>query len=683
LIQLVSFTKSFGDRVLLDNVSWQIDDRERVGLAGPNGAGKTTLLKMLAGLDEPDSGHVVKPTGLTVGYLPQDGLDHSGRTLREEASLAFKTLLDMRDEIADLEERLGQDTHTDAEHAEMLARYSDLQQDFQRLEGYSIDLKVTTVLRGLGFGPEDLDKRTETFSGGWQMRIALAKLLLSRPGLLLLDEPTNHLDLDARNWLEEYLADYPHAVILVSHDRFFLDAVVTRITEIGLRKLTDYVGNYSAYLRERDTRMERLRQMKREQDEEIERMQAFINRFRYQATKAAQVQSRIKMLDKIVPIEIPPERKRVHFQFPACARSGRMVLELKKIRKAYDGKVVFDGVDVHIERGDRIALIGPNGAGKSTMMRMLSGVESPDSGTRAEGHQVVMQYFAQDEATRLDPTLTVYQTLAGDAPIHMVPHIRNILGGFLFSGDDVDKYVRVLSGGERTRLAVARMLLRPSNTLLLDEPTNHLDLDSKDVLLEALEDFGGTLVFVSHDRYFVDKLATKVSEIGGGQALMYPGNYEEFLWSRRNAQLQTANSQGVQSPGPQPGTPTGKQKGVPVSPPASPKPRSGEGGKPQRGEGGRQSTPSFEEKKRQDTEARKARKAEEARRRRIEELEARIAEREGQIKEIEAQMAAAGFYDNHESAKPVIDRHQALMWEVGDLMGQWEALQGETSNAEG
>ncbi len=289
--------------------------------------------------------------------------------------------------------------------------------------------------------------------------------------------------------------------------------------------------------------MERLRQQKHDQDEEIARMEAFINRFRYQATKAAQVQSRIKMLDKVVPIEIPPERKRVHFTFPACAKSGRTVLDLRGVFKAYGARRVFDGINVHIERGDRIALIGPNGVGKSTLMRMLSGVEAPDSGTRTDGHQVVMQYFAQDEATRLDPTLTVYQTLAGDAPIHMVPAIRNILGGFLFSGDDVDKPVRVLSGGERTRLAVARMLLRPSNTLLLDEPTNHLDLDSKDVLLEALEDFGGTLIFVSHDRYFVDKLASKVIEIRDGQALLYPGNYEEWLWSKKEREEADAKRQ--------------------------------------------------------------------------------------------------------------------------------------------
>jgi ATP-binding cassette subfamily F protein 3 len=674
LIQLVSLSKSFGGRVLLDAVSWQIDDRERVGLSGPNGAGKTTLLKMLAGLEEADNGSIVTPSGLTVGYLPQDGLDHSGRTLVEEAGLAFKPLLDMRDEIHALEDRLGDETHSEAEHAAMLERYSDLQEHFRRLEGYSIDLKITTVLRGLGFSAEDLHKRSETFSGGWQMRIALAKLLLGRPGLLLLDEPTNHLDLDARNWLEEYLAGYPHAVILVSHDRFFLDAVVTRITEIGLRKLTDYTGNYTEYLKERDARMERLRQMKRDQDEEVERMQAFINRFRYQATKAAQVQSRIKMLEKVVPIEIPPERKRVHFSFPACPRSGRMVLELKGIRKAYDGRPVLDGVDVHIERGDRIALIGPNGAGKSTMMRMLSGVEAPDAGTRTEGHQVIMQYFAQDEATRLDPTKTIYQTLAGDAPMHMVPQIRNILGGFLFSGDDIEKPVRVLSGGERTRLAVARMLLRPSNTLLLDEPTNHLDLDSKDVLLDALEDFGGTLIFVSHDRYFVDKLATKVIEIGGGQALLYPGTYEEFLWSRKNA---------VRGPGSEVRTPDSERtKPKAESRKPAPGPRTPDPGSrtpdpgPRKPDPGSR-TPAFVEKKQQDAAARKARKVEDARRRRIEELEARIGEREAEVKAIEAKMSAPGFYDDHEASKPVIDRHQALMWEVGDLMAQWESLSGE------
>jgi ATP-binding cassette subfamily F protein 3 len=672
MIQLSSLSKSFGGRVLLHSVSWQIDDRERVGLSGPNGAGKTTLLKMLAGLEDPDEGSVIKPSGLTVGYLPQDGLTHSGRTLIEEAGLAFKPLLDMRAEIAALEDRLGDDAHSETQHVEMLTRYSELQETFRRLEGYSIDLKISTVLRGLGFLREDFDKPSETFSGGWQMRIALAKLLLTRPGLLLLDEPTNHLDLDARNWLEEYLADYPHAVILVSHDRFFLDAVVTRITEIGLRTLTDYTGNYTAYLREREARMEQLRQRKREQDEEVERMQAFINRFRYQATKASQVQSRIKMLEKIVPIEIPPERKRVRFAFPPCPKSGRTVLDLRAVSKAYGATRVFDRINVHIERGDRIALIGPNGAGKSTMMRILSAVEAPDGGTRTEGHQVVMQYFAQDEATCLNPALNVYQTLAGDAPIHMVPHIRNILGGFLFSGDDIEKPVRVLSGGERTRLAVARMLLRPSNTLLLDEPTNHLDLDSKDVLLDALEDFGGTLIFVSHDRYFVDKLATKVIEIGHGQALLYPGNYEEFLWSRTHQQAGVEAKAQLTAAATRQTTPGSRATHARTPRTASSQPVA-TGSRPPSAPTNPQV--SYDERKRQEAESRRARKAQDARKRRIDELEARIADREQAIKDIEASMSAPGFYENHEVAKPIIDRHQALMWEVGDLMHQWEELQ--------
>jgi ATP-binding cassette, subfamily F, member 3 len=672
VIQLSSLSKSFGGRVLLDAVSWQIDDGDRVGLAGPNGAGKTTLLKMMAALEEPDSGLITKPAGLSIGYLPQDGLSHSGRTLIEEAGLAFKPLLDMRAEISAIEDRLGDEHADDDEHAAMLSRYSDLQEEFRRLEGYSIDLRITTVLRGLGFMPSDLERPCETFSGGWQMRIALAKLLLGRPGLLLLDEPTNHLDLEARNWLEEYLSTYPHAVILVSHDRFFLDTVVTRITEIGMRTLTDYVGNYSAYLRERETRMELLRQRKKDQDDELERMQAFINRFRYQATKAAQVQSRIKMLEKIVPIEIPPERKRVHFSFPDCAKSGRTVLDLRSVAKSYGTLHVFSGVNLHIERGDHIALVGPNGAGKSTMMRMLSAVEAPDAGTRTEGHQVVMQYFAQDEAVRLDPTLTVYQTLAGDAPIHMVPNIRNILGGFLFSGDDVDKPVRVLSGGERTRLAVARMLLRPSNTLLLDEPTNHLDLDSKDVLLEALEDFGGTLIFVSHDRYFVDRLATKIVEIGGGGALVYPGTYEEFLWSRKQREAAPEKAP-ASAPPPQ-------ARGA-SRPAAEKTPQPGGNGKgPVPGTAKAQPQVAYEERKRQEAEARRERKAADARRRRIDELESRIAEREQAIKDIEDTMSAPGFYDNHEKAKPVLDRHQALMWEVGDLMSQWEALQQDSES---
>ena len=652
MIQLSSLTKRFGERVLLDAVTWHVGDHDRVGLCGPNGAGKTTLLKMLAGFEEADGGEVIRPTALTVGYLPQDGLSYSGRTVFAEASDALRPLLEMKAEMHDLEHRLADASVPAGEHDALLDRYSTLQERFRMGDGYAIDLKVATILRGLGFSPADFDTEAGHLSGGWQMRLALAKLLLQSPGLLLLDEPTNHLDLEARNWLEEYLSRYPHAVILVSHDRYFLDAVVSRIADLSLRTITDYHCNYSHYLVQRDERLARLREAKKRQDEEIGRVQEFIDRFRYQATKAAQVQSRIKMLEKVERIEVPPERKRIHFQFPAAAKSGRSVLELDHVHKAYGPKRVLDDVTLLIERGDRVALVGPNGAGKSTLMRLLAGVEAPDRGTRVEGHQIVMQYFAQDEATTLDPALTVYDTLAAGSPMHMVPAIRNVLGGFLFSGDDVHKKAGVLSGGERTRLAVARMLLRPSNLLVLDEPTNHLDLDSKDVLLDALVDYGGTLLFVSHDRYFVERLATKIVEVGGGQARTYPGTYAEFLWSQANSAQAPAKAA--------PPVPAARATAVPAAPepPAA-------------------APVSYEHRKRDAAERKKRERALQAAATRLAELEARIAERETEIKTVEAAIAAPGFYDRPADATPTLDRHQTLMWEVGDLLGQWEMLQAE------
>jgi ATP-binding cassette subfamily F protein 3 len=706
VIQLSGLTKAFGERVLLDNVTWQVDDRDRVGLCGPNGAGKTTLLRILAGLDEPDRGGVVKPAVTTVGYLPQDGLVHAGRSLVDEVSLAFERLLTARAEIDRIEHALADPALADGEHEALLVRYHDLTDFFAREEGHSIELRVTQVLDGLGFARTDFGKATETFSGGWQMRIALAKLLLGRPTLLLLDEPTNHLDLDARNWLEAYLTAYPHAVILVSHDRFFLDAVVTKIADLSLRTITDYVGTYSKYLVERDARLERLRQAKRDQDEEIARMRAFIDRFRYQATKAAQVQSRIKMLDKIVPIEVPPERKRVHFTFPACPKSGRAVVDLTRVRKAYDGHVVLADVTLHVERGDRIALVAPNGAGKSTLMRLLSGEEAPDHGERHEGHQVVLQYFAQDEANRLEPGRTVYETLEADSPISMVPMIRNILGGFLFSGDDIYKGASVLSGGERTRLAVARMLLKPANTLLLDEPTNHLDLESKDVLLDALVDFGGTLIFVSHDRYFVDRLATKIIAVGHGGIEVYPGTYAEYLWSKaqREARLRPADSgeagprsvRGSRSAeagskstrGPRTGEPgaepasdphgaprRGKRDAAPPAPRVDDPRSSGAPAQPHAPRVARGGSSDWDVKKRAEAESRRLRKATDARDRRVLDLEARIAEKEKEVRELESRMAAPDFYRDREESEAIVKRHHALMWDVGDLMNQWEALQ--------
>jgi ATP-binding cassette subfamily F protein 3 len=533
MIHVEGLNKRFGERVLFDDVSWHVKKRDRIGLSGANGSGKTTLLRMLAGLQEPDSGSIRMASDTTIGYLPQDGIVHHGRTVHEEVVLAFEELLALKEEQHRIEDTLAHATEDGDGHDKLLERYAEVTERFRQRGGYEIEARVAEVLKGLGFSLADQQRKTEEFSGGWQMRIALAKLLLARPNLLLMDEPTNHLDLPARNWLEEYLADYPGSVILVSHDRYFLDATVKRITEVGLKTLTDYHGNYSHYVTEHTARMERLREAHRRQSEEIEKVEVFINRFRYTATKAKQVQSRIKLLDKVERIEIPPERKKIRFKFPESPRPGRVVLELKGARKAYGDNVVLRHLDLMVERGDRIALVGPNGAGKSTLMRILAGVDRPDEGVRLLGHKVVPDYFAQDQAMVLNPARTVLEEMSSASSVSMAPMIRTILGGFLFEADDVYKKVAVLSGGERNRLALAKMLLTASNVLLLDEPTNHLDLDSKEVLLDALDAYGGTLVFVSHDRYFVDNLATKVIEVGGGEAPLYPGGYEDFLYWKK------------------------------------------------------------------------------------------------------------------------------------------------------
>src|SRR5262245_82937 len=437
MIHVEGLTKRYGDRVLLEDVAWHVKKRDRIGLSGPNGSGKTTLLRMLAGLEEPDAGSIRMASDTSIGYLPQDGIVNQGLSVDEEVGQAFAELLALRREQHEIEDRLAHARDGDSDHESLLERYAHVTERFKDRGGWEIDARIADVLKGLGFTPADRQRRTEEFSGGWQMRIALAKLLLARPNLLLLDEPTNHLDLPARNWLEEYLAEYPGSVVLVSHDRYFLDATVKRITEVGLRPLTTYHGNYSHSLAEHTARMERLREAHRRQSEEIEKAQAFISRFRYQATKARQVQSRIKLLDKVERIEIPPERKKIRFRFPEAPRPGRVVLELKGARKAYGVNVVLAGVDLMVERGDRIALVGPNGAGKSTLMRLLAGEDRPDAGSRQTGHQVVTDYFAQDQAAALNPARTVYEEMSAASPSTMVPMIRTILGGFLFSGDDV------------------------------------------------------------------------------------------------------------------------------------------------------------------------------------------------------------------------------------------------------
>ena len=699
MIHVEGLHKRYGERVLFEDVSWHVKKRDRIGLSGPNGSGKTTLLRMLAGLQEPDSGSIRMASDTTIGYLPQDGIVHHGRTVYEEVVLAFQELLALKEEQHRIEDALAHATEDGEGHDKLLERYAEVTDRFKHLGGWEIDARVADVLKGLGFSLADQQRRTEEFSGGWQMRIALAKLLLARPNLLLMDEPTNHLDLPARNWLEEYLADYPGSVVLVSHDRYFLDATVKRITEVGLKTLTDYHGNYSHYAVEHTARMERLREAHRRQSEDIERAEVFINRFRYTATKARQVQSRIKLLDKVERIEIPPERKRIRFKFPEAPRPGRVVLEAKGVRKAYGDNVVLRHLDLMVERGDRIALVGPNGAGKSTLMRILAGVDRPDEGVRIEGHKVVLDYFAQDQAAVLNPTRTVIEEMSSASSVSMAPMIRTILGGFLFESDDVFKKVAVLSGGERNRLALAKMLLNASNVLVLDEPTNHLDLDSKEVLLDALEDYGGTLVFVSHDRYFVDKLATKVIEVGGGEAPLYPGGYEDFLdWKTHLTPLAVPPVAARHREDLDDGTASVATKAVPpVDPPSKApskaasalippapkahahKPSSPKPGKPAPATAAPPphplaprlrpaSSPPERQALERDLKKTKAR---------LVELEKRVTEKEQAVKALEAQMAAPGFYDDRERAAKAAEDHQKLMWETGDLMAQWEALQAE------
>jgi ATP-binding cassette subfamily F protein 3 len=560
MIQLSGAGKRFGHKLLFENTDWLITPHDRVGLVGANGTGKSTLMKVLAGLDTFDYGSLIVAKGTTAGYLPQDGLSLSGRTVFAECMTVFTGLHAIERELETLTHKISELDHTSPEYAEVADRYHSLEHEFRTRDGYSIEAEVGRVLQGLGFRKEDWERQTDEFSGGWQMRLALAKLLLQKPNLLLLDEPTNHLDLEARNWLEEYLHDYPYALVLISHDRYFLDVVVNKIAEIWNKRFWFYTGNYDKFLSQKTQRNEQLQAAYKNQRDRIEQLEVFINRFRYQATKAKQVQSRIKELEKIERIEVPPEEKTIHFTFPQPKPSGRIVAEFVGVAKTYPAKPgtnagekeVFRDVSFLIEKGDRIALVGVNGAGKSTLIKLLAGEEKATRGEYKLGHNVEADYFAQDQYKELDADARMIDDLGNASPRSTQTELRSLLGCFLFSEDDVFKKIGVLSGGERGRYALLRLLLHPANFLLLDEPTNHLDLRAKDVLLNALMEYTGTVVFVSHDRYFIDKLATRVFEIGDGKVEVYPGNYEDYLWRKQggNAKQDESIRQQLKRPEP-------------------------------------------------------------------------------------------------------------------------------------
>jgi ATP-binding cassette, subfamily F, member 3 len=543
MLQLSSAGKRFGQKLLFEDVNWLITPDERTGLVGGNGTGKSTLLKILAGMETLDYGQLTRVKGMTLGYLPQDGLALRGKTVFEECLSVFDHLHALEREAEEITHTLSTADPKSKEYLAAADRYSDIADQLHVHDIYTLDAQVGSVLGGLGFSKEDWERKTEEFSGGWQMRIALAKLLLQKPSLLLLDEPTNHLDLESRNWLENYLHDYPNAYILISHDRYFLDVTVNKTIELWNKRMHVYHGNYEKYVTQKEERRTTLMAAYKNQRDRIEQLETFINRFRYQATKAKQVQSRIKELEKIERIEVPEEEATIHFTIPQPPASGRTVIEVSHLTKDYpmppgpDGqptpmKRVLEDISFQIDRGDRIALVGVNGAGKSTLIRLLSQQEQPTSGEIKLGHNVLADYFAQDQYKVLDPNAKMLEDIAGIAPKVPVVELRSLLGCFMFSGDDVYKTLGVLSGGERNRYAMAKMLVSPANMLLLDEPTNHLDLRAKDVLLEAIANFTGTVLFVSHDRYFIDGLATRVFEVEDRRMHIYPGNYEDYLWRK-------------------------------------------------------------------------------------------------------------------------------------------------------
>jgi ATP-binding cassette subfamily F protein 3 len=525
VISLDAVSKGYGGQELLRGMSWRIGRGERIGLVGPNGAGKTTLCRILAGVEEPDAGRVHRDSGVTVGYLPQEVTGGEDRTVLAEALSGFDEVWRLEAQLESLAARMaGPDAP-----AGLTDTYGEIQHRFEALGGYRLEAEAKIILDGLGFGADAIHRPLAEFSGGWRMRAALARLLLLRPDLLLLDEPTNHLDLESLAWLENFLAAYEGTVVIVSHDRYFLNRMVTAIADLTAGGVTLYHGDYDHFLVEREARQALLEAQARNQAKRVAEIERFIERFRYKASKARQVQSRVKMLDRMERVETEAAARRIHFSFPQPPRTGRLVARLTGVHKAYGDNVVYAGMDFQVERGDRVALVGVNGAGKSTLLKILAGALDFDAGERLLGSHVEVQYYAQHQLDALDPSRTVLEELEHAAPEAQISRLRTILGSFLFSGDAVEKKVGVLSGGEKARLALAKMLARPAALLCMDEPTNHLDLASKEVLEEALGGFTGTIVFISHDRYFINRIATQVVEVAHGHLTTHLGTYDDYL----------------------------------------------------------------------------------------------------------------------------------------------------------
>ncbi len=670
MIALDGVSKGYGGQQLLQDCTWRIGRGERIGLVGPNGAGKTTLCRILALVEETDAGRVHRDTGVTVGYLPQEVTTGEDRTVLAEALSGFDEVWRLESELESLAARMA---GPDADPA-LTDTYGEVQHRFEALGGYRLEAEAKIILGGLGFSPEGAHRPLAEFSGGWRMRAALARLLLLRPDLLLLDEPTNHLDLESLGWLENFLAAYEGSVVIVSHDRYFLNRMVTAIADLAGGSVTLYHGDYDHFLVEREARQALREARARNQAKRVAEIERFIDRFRYKSSKARQVQSRVKMLDRMERIETEAGARRIHFSFPQPPRTGRLVARLAGVRKAYGDNVVYSGVDFLVERGDRVALVGVNGAGKSTLLKVLAGALPFDAGERALGSHVEVQYYAQHQLDLLDPTRTVLEEIELAAPDAQTSRLRTILGSFLFSGDTVEKKVAVLSGGEKARLALAKMLARPAALLCMDEPTNHLDLASKEVLEEALSGFTGTIVFISHDRYFINRIATQVVEVDHGYLTTHLGTYDDYLDHKAAATAAAPSAAPTPSTAPKPPSKdqtTARQSRLPAT----------------GGSAGAISGPPQLKGLKKQTEATTTpntatdRKSHKSLDREIKAIKARLGTVEAQIHEMEARLQEIGLaladpdlYRDGDRARDIAQARRDTEERVAWLMKEWEDL---------
>ena len=647
-VQFSKVSLAFGDMDILKDVSVNLQTGSKAALTGANGAGKSTLIKIMAGLVEPDSGERITQKDSRIAYLPQSGLVHHGCSLKEEADKAFQWGYEIQEKIDEIGGRMkdspDQAEALAVEHSELLSKLED--SGWYRREALS-----ESVLLGLGFSREDFEKQTDEFSGGWQMRIALAKALMCGPDILLLDEPTNYLDIEARNWLEKFLADFKGGFLLVSHDRYFLDHTVNVVYELFGGDLKRYPGNFTHYEQVRETELESLIKSYEQQQQEINKLEDFIRRFGVKATKAAQAQERQKMLDKLLAnkIEIPESLKKIHFKFPEAPHSGQLVATLSGVTKSYGGPNVIDGLDFVLEKGERLVVAGRNGAGKSTLLRIISGVDQDYSGEVKLGAGVSVGYFSQDSAEKITGSESILERLESKCPLDLVPKARDMLAAFLFRGDDVFKSIDVLSGGEKSRIALLELLLRPVNLLVLDEPTNHLDMHSKDVLLEALKDFGGTVVFVSHDRGFIEDLATRVLELHPGKYRNFPGDYKYYMQRLEDEENGTVGEFSFASNR----TPQAAKKTETKNQQASPSENVSAG------------KLAWEEQKKLSAERRKIEKE-------IEKIESQIAQAEDKKKELENRLSDPAVYSDGEKSRAVQKEISDLDSELEKLNAAWE-----------